>query len=60
MEPVLLTLEPDGETYPENPHEAWRSVMSLRYGALVFGKKNYSVKRGESFLIHPDKPQFLR
>ena len=60
MEPILLTLEPDGETYPDNPHEG-EEIGYVLEGTitLVIGKKKYPVKRGESFLIHPDKPHFL-
>jgi len=60
MEPVLLTLEPDGQTYPDNPHEGEEIGYVLEGTVtLVIGKKKYPVKHGESFLIHPDKPHFL-
>ena len=29
MEPILLTLEPGGETYPDNPHEGEEFGLSL-------------------------------
>ena len=60
MEPVLLTLDPDGRTYPDNPHEGEEIGYVLEGTVtLVIGKKKYLVKRGESFLIHPDKPHYL-
>ena len=60
MEPVLLTLEPDGQTYPDNPHEGEEIGYVLEGTVtLVIDKKKYPVKRGESFLIHPDKPHYL-
>jgi len=60
MEPVLLTLEPDGQTYPDNPHEGEEMGYVLEGTiTLVIGKKKYAVKHGESFLIHPDKPHYL-
>lgn len=60
MEPVLLTLEPEGQTYPDNPHDGEEMGYVLEGTiTLVIGKKKYAVRRGESFLIHPDKPHFL-
>ena len=60
MEPILLTLEPDGQTYPDNPHDGEEMGYVLEGTiTLVIGKKKFAVRRGESFLIHPDKPHFL-
>ena len=44
MEPILLTLEPGGETYPDNPH---------------IGSQVFRAKKGESFYFVPDKKHFL-
>lgn len=60
MEPVLLTLEQGGSTYPDIPHEG-EEIGYVLEGTLTLcvGKKKYTVKRGESFLLHPDKPHHL-
>ncbi len=60
MEPVLLTLESGGRTYPDNPHEGEEIGYVLEGTVTLFhGKKRLAVHRGESFLIHPDKPHHL-
>lgn len=50
MEPILLTLEADGKTYPDNPHEGEEFGYVLS-GSIVIhlGNKVYKVKKGESF-----------
>jgi len=60
MEPVMLTLEAGGCTYPDIPHEG-EEIGYVLEGTLtlIIGKKKYTVKRGESFLLHPDKPHHL-
>ena len=60
MEPVLLTLESGGSTYPDTPHEG-EEIGYVMDGTLtlIIGGKKHTVRRGESFLIHPDKPHHL-
>lgn len=60
MEPIMLTLEPGGQTYPDNPHEGEEIGYVLEGSiAVVIGSKRYSAKKGDSFLIKPDKPHYL-
>lgn len=60
MEPIMLTLEPNGETYPDNPHEGEEFGHVLEGTVtLVVGNKKHQVKHGETFLIKPDKPHYL-
>ncbi len=50
MEPIRLTLEPGGETYPDNPHEGEEFGYVLSGSiTLHIGKKMYKAKKGESF-----------
>lgn len=60
MEPIRLTLDPNGSTYPDNPHEGeeFGHVLS---GALwvVIGNKKTKVKKGESFYFTPNKKHYL-
>lgn len=60
MEPILLTLEPDGATYPDNPHEGEEFGYVLN-GAINIhiGSKTYKAKKGESFYFIPNKKHFI-
>lgn len=60
MEPIMLELEPNGQTYPDNPHEGEEFGTVLEGTVtLVVGNKKYQVKKGETFLFKPDKPHYL-
>lgn len=60
MEPLLLTLDPGGSTYPDNPHEGEEFGYVLSGSAAVhLGTKIYKAKKGESFYYKADKPHFL-
>lgn len=60
MEPILLTLEPNGKTYPDNPHEG-EEIGYVIEGSItvVIGNKKYAAGKGNSFLIKPDKPHYI-
>ena len=60
MEPIMLTLEPGGETYPDNPHEGedFGYVLQGTF-AIHLGSKVYKAKKGESFYFVPDKKHYL-
>lgn len=50
MEPIRLTLEPGGSTYPDNPHEGEEFGYVLSGSiAIHLGKRTYKAKKGESF-----------
>ena len=50
MEPILLTLEPGGSTYPDNPHEGEEFGYVLSGSiTLHIGNKTFKAKKGESF-----------
>lgn len=60
MEPIMLTLEPGGETYPDNPHEGEEFGYVLQGTiAIHLGNKIYKAKKGESFYFVPDKKHYL-
>lgn len=60
MEPILVTIEPDGKTYPDNPHEGEEIGYVLDGQVTIhIGKNNYKAKKGESFLIKPEKPHYI-
>ena len=60
MEPILITLQPGGSTYPDNPHEG-EEVGYVLEGTItiVIDKERYQAKKGESFYIACDKPHYL-
>lgn len=60
MEPIMLTLEAGGETYPDNPHEG-EEFGYLLSGTISIhiGSKTYRAKKGESFYFVPDKKHYL-
>ena len=60
MEPILLTLEPGGSTYPDNPHEGEEFGYVLKGSArLHIGNSVYKIKSGESFYFLPEKQHYL-
>lgn len=60
MEPIMLTLEPGGSTYPDNPHEGEEFGYVLQGGISIhIGSKIYKAKKGESFYFTPDKKHYL-
>ena len=60
MEPILLTLEPGGETYPDNPHEGEEFGYVLQGNISIhIGNKTYKAKKGESFYFVSDKKHYL-
>ena len=60
MEPILVTIEPGGSTYPDNPHEGEEFGYVLEGTiTVVIGEERHQVKKGESFYLECDKPPFL-
>ena len=60
MEPILLTLEAGGSTYPDNPHEGEEFGYVLQGSVSVhIGSKTWRVKKGESFYFTPNKSHYI-
>ena len=60
MEPIMLTLEAGGETYPDNPHEGEEFGYVMQGSISIhLGSKTYKAKKGESFYFIPDKKHYL-
>lgn len=60
MEPIRLSLEPGGQTYPDNPHEGEEFGYVLTGEiAIHLGKKRYAAKAGESFYYTPSKRHYI-
>ena len=60
MEPILLTLDPGGSTYPDNPHEGeeFGYVISGNI-TLHIGNRSYKAKKGESFYFTANKQHYI-
>ena len=60
MEPILLTLEAGGSTYPDNPHEGEEFGYVLSGSLSIhLGSRIYKARKGESFYYTPDKKHYL-
>lgn len=60
MEPIRVTLQPGGSTYPDNPHEGEEFGYVLS-GIITIhlGKKTWKVKKGESFYFTPRSTHYI-
>ena len=60
MEPILVTLDPKGSTYPDNPHEGEEFGYVLDGSITIhLGSRKLIARRGDSFMISPDVPHHL-
>lgn len=60
MEPILLTLEENGSTYPDNPHEGEEFGYVLKGSVdICIGAKRYHAKKGESFYYNAKYKHYL-
>lgn len=60
MEPICLTLEAGGSTYPDTPHEGEEFGYVMQGAVSIhLGKHIYKAKKGEAFYYTSDKPHHL-
>ncbi len=60
MEPIRLTLEAGGETYPDNPHEGEEFGYVIDGEITIhLGKVLHHAEKGESFYYTPDKKHYI-
>lgn len=60
MEPVLITLKPNGSSYVYLPHEAEEFGYVLKGSIkLFFGSHSYVVKQGETFYFKAEKKHYI-
>ena len=60
MEPIRMTLEAGGSTYPDNPHEGEELGYVLRGEiTIIIGKEKHRAKAGEAFYYTPDKKHYI-
>ncbi len=61
MEPILLTLEPGGSTYPDNPHDGEEFGYILKGSIQIhIGGLTYTARAGESFYFTPNKQHYIQ
>ena len=61
MEPIRLTLEPNGSTYPDVPHEGEEFGYVLSGSiAIYLGNKVHRAKKGESFYFIPNTSHYIK
>lgn len=61
MEPILIELGPEGESYPMSPSEGEEFGYVLQGSVyLVCGEKKTRVRTGGSFCLHPRQTHLLR
>lgn len=60
MEPIRLTLEPGGSTYPDVPHEGEEFGYVLSGSITIYlGNKTYKAKKGEAFYFIPNTKHYI-
>lgn len=61
MEPIRLTLAPNGSTYPDNPHEGEEFGYVLSGSIiLILGNRSVKVKKGESFYFTANTTHYIK
>ena len=60
MEPIRVSLEPGGSTYPDMPHEGEEFGYVLSGSIKIhIGSKSYTAKQGEAFYYTPNSKHFI-
>lgn len=60
MEPIRLTLQPGGSTYPDMPHEGEEFGYILQGSITIhLGSETFQAKKGESFYFEPNTRHFI-
>ncbi|MDD2958389.1 MAG: XRE family transcriptional regulator [Lachnospiraceae bacterium] len=60
MEPIRLSLEPGGSTYPDNPHEGEEFGYVLSGSITIhLGKKAVKAKKGEAFYFTANTQHYI-
>ena len=61
MEPIRVTLEPGGSTYPDQPHEGeeFGYVLSGTV-TIVIGNRSMKAKKGEAFYYTPNSEHYIK
>ncbi len=61
MEPIRVTLEPEGSTYPDQPHEGEEFGYVLSGSiTIIIGSRSIRAKKGEAFYYKPNSKHFIK
>lgn len=61
MEPIRVTLEPGGSTYPDQPHEGEEFGYVLSGSLIiVIGSRSIKAKKGEAFYYTPNSEHYIK
>ena len=61
MEPIIVEIEPDGQTSVDRPHEGEEFGYVLEGTIeLIFGSRKEVVKKGQSFYYESTRPHYLK
>lgn len=60
LEPIMVTLAPNGSTCPDDPHEGEEFGLVLSGSVtLVLGMRRFKLKKGDSFCFKPTEEHYL-
>ena len=61
MEPIRLTLDPGGTTYPDNPHDGEEFGYVLAGSIYIYlGNKRYKARKGETFYFKANTTHYIQ
>ena len=61
MEPIRVTLESGGSTYPDQPHEGEEFGYVLSGAVtIMIGNRSLKAKKGEAFYYTPDSEHYIK
>lgn len=60
LEPIIVSLRPYGETYPDDPHEGEEFGYVLSGAVtLILGNRKFKLKKGDSFCFKPMERHYI-
>ena len=61
MEPIRVTLEKDGSTYPDLPHEGEEFGYVLSGSiTIIVGNRSIKASKGDAFYFTPDSEHYIK
>lgn len=61
MEPIRVTLEPNGSTYPDQPHEGEEFGYVLSGSiTIIIGNHSIKAKKGDAFYYTPNSEHYIK
>ncbi|MBO6061330.1 MAG: cupin domain-containing protein [Clostridia bacterium] len=60
LEPIMVTFQPGGSTYPDDPHEGEEFGYVLSGSVtLIVGHRSFRLRKGESFCFKPTERHYI-